>query len=372
MNKELNVLFLTNVPSPYRVLFFNELGKYCNLTVLYQRYQSSERDQKWVSSTTGNYTIKVLKGVKTGVDNAFCPSVLHFLNRKFDAIIICGISSPTEMLAIEYCRIMKIPYCIEGDGAFVGKGNRFKDQIKKHFIKGGELFFSTCKNHDAYYQKYGANENNIYRYNFTSVVEKDILKKTLTKKEKNEIRIRLGIKESFVVLAVGQFIPRKGFDVLLEAMREEKNLGVYIVGGKPTEQYSRYVSNNEMTNVHFVEFLDKEHLSDYYKMADVFVHPTREDIWGLVVNEALSKGLPVITTTRCNAGLELIRNGYNGFLIPPDNPDQLKQAIINAINSNAVLSINSLDCVRNYTIEKMAEQHISILLGNTTNTNKND
>ena len=59
---------------------------------------------------------------------------------------------------------------------------------------------------------------------------------------------------------------------------------------------------NDLTNVHFVGFKTKEQLEDYYRAADLFVLPTREDIWGLVVAEAMAYGLGVITTNRCNAG----------------------------------------------------------------------
>ena len=55
-------------------------------------------------------------------------------------------------------------------------------------------------------------------------------------------------------------------------------------------------------NVYFIEFKKSEELNEYYKAADIFVHPTREDIWGLVVNEAMAKGLPVVTTNNVLQG----------------------------------------------------------------------
>ena len=55
--------------------------------------------------------------------------------------------------------------------------------------------------------------------------------------------------------------------------------------------------------------------------------PTREDIWGLVINEALAYGLPTITTERCVAGLELIEDGVNGLLVPVGDVEALHQAM---------------------------------------------
>ena len=99
-----------------------------------------------------------------------------------------------------------------------------------------------------------------------------------------------------MILAVGQFIHRKGFDVLLQAARTmDKNIGIYIVGGKPTEEYLQIQKENNLTQIHFEGFKTKEELAMYFKAADIFVHPTREDIWGLVINESMAYGLPVVT-----------------------------------------------------------------------------
>ena len=90
--------------------------------------------------------------------------------------------------------------------------------------------------------------------------------------------------------------------------------------------------------------------------------PTREDIWGLVINEAMAYGLPVITTERCVAGLELIENGVNGYVVPVEDAAALAEKI------NAVLSADlhqmgeaSLEKIRPYTLENMAKTHAEIL-----------
>ena len=85
---------------------------------------------------------------------------------------------------------------------------------------------------------YAGENSTIYRYPFSSLGNKDIINTPLSQQEKNAIRKILDIKEPQMILAVGQFIHRKGFDVLLQAARTmDKNIGIYIVGGKPTEEY---------------------------------------------------------------------------------------------------------------------------------------
>ncbi len=357
------ILFLTNVPSPYRVRFFNKLSDSFDLTVLYQKENSSERDKKWVENSTNEYTSVFLKGVSTGVDNAFCPSVIKYLKKKYDAIIICGNASPTEILAIEWCKMKGISYCIEGDGAFVSSEKKgLKDKIKKHLIKDSAICFSTCQQHDRYYEYYGALKNTIERYRFSSITIKDVAEKCLDSKQKERIRLELGIEEANVFITVGQFIYRKGFDILLKSFSKfQDDCGLYIVGGKPTEDYINIIEKYNIKNVHFIGFQNKEDLKKYYFASDVFVLPTREDIWGLVVNEAMSCGLPVVTTERCNAGLELIDNKINGFVVPVEDEEALYEAMNYSLNHSNLMGIKALETIRNYTIETMVEDHVTIL-----------
>ena len=68
-------------------------------------------------------------------------------------------------------------------------------------------------------------------------------------------------------------------------------------------------------------------MTDYYRVADLFVLPTREDIWGLVVSEATAVGTPVNTTTNCGAGMEILKNGDGGRIVPPEDSDSLAIAM---------------------------------------------
>lgn len=355
----MKVLWLANIPSPYRVKFFNELGKYCELTVLFEKYTSSERDDSWKNFQAENFTAVFLKGKSVGVAEAFCPSVVKYLTKRWDHIVVTNSADPTGILAITYMRAKRIPYEIEGDGAFPGNVSGIKATLKRFLFTGADCCFSTARLHDEYYLQYGVSQSKIVRYPFSSVYEKDVLNSPPSQTEKMKIRRSMGITDTHMVLAVGQFIHRKGFDLLIQAAAQlDDDYGVYIVGGKPTEEYECMKEKLPHQNVHFIGFMQPEELGMYYQIADVFVHPTREDIWGLVINEAMAKGLPVVTTNRCIAGLEMIQHNKNGIIVEVDNVEEIAKAIQKCISQQEAMGTMACKVAMNYTIEQMAKHHL--------------
>lgn len=356
----MKVLFLTNIPSPYRVDFFQELGKLCDLTVLYELEKADDRAQSWKRNIKDkSYKEVYLQPVIKQTSSAWCPSVKKFLiNKKFDIIVVGVYSTPTGMTAIHYMKKKHIPYWVSCDGGMISADGKIKYWIKSYFLSGADGYLSSAKICDEYLIHYGAKKEKIYRYPFTSLYQKDILKELPTETEKQEIKLVLEIEEAFIFLAVGQFIHRKGYDLLIKAAQGlHKNTGIYIVGGNPTEEYLAIKKEMDLENIHFVGFQDKERLQQYYRAADVFVFPTREDIWGLVINEAMASGLPVITTDKCVAGVELVRG--NGEIIPAESIKELQKAMrdYEKMEKSELQkkAERSLEIIRGYSIEDMAK-----------------
>lgn len=358
----MKVLFLTNVPSPYRVDFFNELGKRCELTVLFEKQTSDERDNSWRNYSFENFKGIFLKGKSYKTDGAICFGVLKYLKRgAFDHIVCTNFSSPTGMMAIEYMRLKKIKYYLESDGGFPKNGKGFRELLKRHFIKGAKGYFSTGTTHDNYYLAYGAEKECIHRYPFTSLKSGDLLSSVPTCEEKVTLRKELGMQEKNIVLCVGQFIHRKGIDVLIKATKQfPKNTGVYVVGGIAPQEYIELAKG--MDSIHFVDFKLKDELRKYFMAADVFALPTRNDIWGLVINEAMSFGLPIVTTDKCIAGLELIKDGFNGYIVPVNDEAAVAEKICKIIDGETGSSMgqNALETISNYTFTGMTLAHLEI------------
>lgn len=132
-----------------------------------------------------------------------------------------------------------------------------------------------------------------------------------------------------VFLFIGQIIPRKGVDLLLEACVILYKQGYHdyslLVGGDgPQRQELELLSRSQglEESVRWVGWIDYQHLGSYFCNADVFVFPTLDDIWGMVVLEAMIFGKPVLCS-RWGGAAELITDGENGYVFDPREPEEL-------------------------------------------------
>lgn len=363
----MRILFITNIPSPYRIDFFNQLGQEHELKVIFEakKNKNDTRNEDWYKKEIVNFKAVFLKEGSME-DRKINWKILKYLKRNNqDIIIMTNYAYFTELLAILFLKIKRIPYLLEVDGGIIKKEKTLKRFFKSFIIRNAKGYISPSKNTDEFLNYYGVSNDIIYRYPFSSLKKNEILKSPINYKEKKKIKKELNIKEKKLVLSVGRFIPIKGFDTLIKSSAFlYEDIAICIIGGQATAEYIELVSKYKLTNLYFFNFKNKDELKKYYKAADLFVLPTRGDIWGLVINEAMSFGLPVITTDRCVAGLELIENYKNGFIIPINDEKKLAQKI-NLIFSNEnirkTMEKENIKKINNYTIEEMVNKHSDIL-----------
>ncbi len=371
MENRPRILFLANIPSPYRADFFEELGKNLDLTVLYETDRALDRDEKWLNKQAGaSYKRIFLKSRFRLSSSAFCPEVTSYLDpSKYDLIVVGVYSTPTGMYAISYMKRHKIPYVINCDGGMPGGTKGFKAWLKRHFLSGAEGYLSTGSLCDQYLTCYGAEPSKIFRYPFTSIRRERLCKEVPSAEEKRELREKLGLLSGKkVILSVGQFIPRKGYDLLIKAAGKLKEAGLdeqvsyRIIGGEELPEYREERTRMGISDMAFLPFMDSETLRDYYLAADLFVLPTREDIWGLVINEAMAAGLPVITTDACVAGMEMLPHKQQ-TIIPAEDIDALTDALESFLKSDVIwqnAGEENLRASEHFTIEEMARVHVDI------------
>lgn len=355
------ILFLTNLPSPYRVRFFSELGKHCDLLVVYERKNASDRDPKWTSTHKANYREAFLHGINTNADSTFSIDVIKFLRKEFDHIIIGMYGTPTAMLAIQYLRFHHRPFILSTDGGFSKDDQPMVRMIKTHFISSAAAWLSPGEVADQYLLHYGALKSKIFRYPFTSLGSDDLDRQRIGLAEKAELRQKFKLGDNKIILSVGQPIFRKGFDVLLSAFKKlnRNDITLCLVGGSRAA-FETVIGQRLPRNVITRNFMSKDTLDDYYRASDLFVLATREDIWGLVINEAMAKGLPVITTDRCGAGLELIDG--NGSIAQAGDIESLVRSLKFCLDSSELgkMASRSLDIIKHHTFSDMVNAHLNV------------
>lgn len=360
----MNILFVTNLLSPYRAKFFSELGRYCNLTVITELDKVESRDKKWIPEEFSNYKhIPLHLNPFYHDDLSIGMAVTNYIRKhKFDFIVFGVYTDPSQLIAIEYCKLMHRKFIISDDGGFLpSKVSFFKRIVKKQLLAGAVAYFTTSEVAKKSLLYYGAN-NIIFKFPFSSIYEKDVETLETLIPSKESIKKDLGITENKVVVYVGQFIYRKGVDILLQSigLGNFSDVGFYIIGGEITDEYKQIITKYKINNVKFLPF--QSAVYNYYKASDCFVLPTREDVWGLVVNEAVGCGAPVITTYKCLSGTEMIKDGENGYLVPSDDPKALADKLHLILDNPKLrekMRCNNLQLAKKYTIESMAKAHMN-------------
>ncbi len=357
----MKILIFSNVPSPYFVEYLNELGKLAEVTAVFDKHSFSHRDKSWTDFQAENFKLFYLSGIAVKKTMVLDASAIRYIMKNRDArIIIANPLTPTGMICIAYCRMRKIPYILQSEGGLPKNGKGFLEKVKTHFLKGAPLYLSGMGKKWEYFSYYGARPERIKQYPFASIHERDLISAPPDENEKKKIRQMLNIPYERMVLYVGRMIQIKGIDVLIQACKSIGNdTGVYFVGGAIpewlTDADKKYA---ESENFHFIAHTDFHTLKQFYLAADILVLPTRGDTWGLVINEAMTYGLPVITTKRCVAGVTLIEEGVNGYLVENEAPGAMRERIEYLLGNPDIrkkMGKENILKMKRYTYENMAK-----------------
>jgi glycosyltransferase involved in cell wall biosynthesis len=148
-----------------------------------------------------------------------------------------------------------------------------------------------------------------------------------------------------VFLFVGQVVPRKGLQLLLEACNKLQEQGyrhytLLVVGdGAQRVELEDYCQQQQLTDrVHWLGRVDYNQISACFQQADVFILPTLEDTWGVVVLEAMLFGKPVLCSSGAGTS-ELVTDGENGYVFDPQKPVMLAELMQKFIDRPDLIEI---------------------------------
>ena len=341
------VLYLTNIEVPYRVRFFNELAKHCDLTVMYERRKSANRDNKWASGEAKNYRVEYLDGKDVGDEYGFSWRILGLVKKNWDVVVIGCYNSRVQMLAMSYMRLNHIPFVINLDGEpFIGNG--LKAIVKMMMLKGADGYLTAGVKSGESLKAAIGDKRPVVPYFFSSLNDEEIAGNARSKEKREDY-----------VLVVGQYFDYKGMDVAFRVAYMDKSIRYKFVGmGKRTELFLREMG--EMPdNIEVIPFLQKAELEEEYRRCSLLLLPTRQECWGLVVNEAASFGTPIVSTWGSGAAMEFIGDAYPQFLAKPGDANSLLECVRQCLKAdNSEYSAYLKEVSKKYSIERNVDAHL--------------
>lgn len=347
----MKILVITDIPSPYKVTFLEMMSKYHSIDVLFQAKRSDERDDKWYKDTANLNCRYLNENQLIRFKELACLDIADydiFWNLKY-------IAWESMLMAIRF-RLKHKLNLMHADGGIYKDFGPFLNFGMRKAMGLNHYFTSSGRMTDQYYLGNGVKPDKIFHYHFSSVLKSDIKFSDCTKRhDKNTV---------FELLSVGQPIHRKGFDVLLKAIVPLSNVNLTIIGGKANEECQSIMDEYDLGNrVTFLPFMPFDELKNYYLNSDIFVFPTREDIWGLVLNEAMIFGLPIISTNNCVAAVEFENLYHNCICVDVDDSNQLQNAIetvMNDDNLRIIMAESSRKYAHEVTIDQMVLDYCNI------------
>lgn len=238
----------------------------------------------------------------------------------------------------------------------------YKELIKRFIIKNCNAFNVYGTKSREYLIKLGAQKDNIFIVGNNTDNAFYYNETMKWKKERLSLCQGFGIPEKNF-LYIGRFSSEKNIFTLLDAYGRttgwDSGWGLILIGSGPQKQeIESYIENSGIKNVFMPGFKQKDEIPKFLAVSDVFILPSISETWGLVVNEAMAAGLPVIVSKKCGCYPDLVRDGENGFSFNPLDKDGLFNIMKEIVDGKMDLKRmgeSSLEIVKGYTPERAAK-----------------
>lgn len=347
--KNLKVIIIHNIMAPCRFPLFSEIAKdpTINLEVWFLSESAQNRRWRVNSEIKLPFKYRVLPKVEvnfrrkdlfTWIFNPTFP--IDFLKSNCDVLISAGWLDFASQFGFFLCKLLDKPFVLWSESTINEPSWRrnLAMPLVRTMVKNSDACIPTSTRAEEYLLQLGANPEKIFLGISTVDIKHFARVCKVTSEQKENLKQELGIKTERLILYVGQFLGRKGIKSLLSAFKIIKkthdDIGLLLVGYGPQEEELKEIRKREgLRDVYFSGHVEVEEMPKMYGLADIFVLPSTEETFGLVINEAMAAGLPVITTDKVGASLDLIKEGYNGYIVPAADRQALAEALLKIIKS---------------------------------------
>ena len=339
------VLIITNIISPYRIPLFNHINTKGDFKFKVIALAANEKNRNWkVNKNKIEFNYDTLKGISFFIQKKDWPIHinygLHRMIRQYDpdVLITSGYDSIAYWEAFLYSKLYNKKFILwNGSTLLSSKENTgIIAQFKKFIIKHSDRYITYGSKSKEYLENYNAKKRDINVG--LNTVNIDYFYFKVEKYRNTNLYLQERAKyPKIIFLFVGQFIERKGIKELIDVAEKinNKDVGFIIVGDGPLKKnLERFVKKHNLKNIYFTGFIQKNNLYKYYSMADVLVVPSKEEVWGLVVNEGLASGNYIIASDQVGSVYDVIKDNRFGKIYSYDERSNgLKKSLDFCINN---------------------------------------
>lgn len=359
------LVIITEIIAPYRIPVFNALAKHpeIDLKVIFLAKNDPATRQWRVYTDEIRFAYEILPSWRTRLKkynlllNQKVVAALRKANP--DAIVCGGYNYLASWQALRWAWRNGVPFLLwcESTAKDNRAGHRVVESLKKNFFDKCDGCIVPGTASGQYARQMGVSPERIFTA--PNAVDNDLFASRANDARRNAVSVRaeLDLPAQYFLFA-GRLVKSKGVFELWEAYgslneRLRSQFGLVFAGDGPLRRELESIAMSITPGaIRFAGFAQRDELASYYGLSDCLVFPTHSDPWGLVVNEAMACGLPIICGENAGCGADLLK--ANGRLVDSRNVDQLvhaMQEVASDADLRRQMSRESLRIIRNYSPE---------------------
>lgn len=332
------LLILTEIIAPYRIPVFNVLARdpEIDLEVVFLAETDPATRQWHIYADEIRFSYSVLPSWRTRLGehtilvNQNVPAVLQELAP--DVILCGGYNYLASWQAQRWAQQNRVNFLLwsESTGADQRSESRVIESLKRKFFAKCDGFVVPGTSAHAYVRQIEDSTKPVFIAPNAVDSQRFAANAEFARADASRRRVKLGLPLRYF-LFVGRLLKSKGVLELVEAYgswsdKLRSEVGLIFAGDGPLRSELEFRSRSIFPGtVHFAGFVHRDELASYYALADCLVFPTHSDTWGLVVNEAMVCGLPIICSEVAGCAADLIK--ANGLTTAPRDVQQLARAM---------------------------------------------
>ena len=359
------LVILTEIISPYRIPLFNTLAQNAevDLHVIFLAETDPDLRQWQIHKEGIEFSYQILRSWRRrfGRYNALLNrGVGRALAEAAPDVILCGgYNYVASWQALFWARAYNVPFFLwsESNVQDLRRGHVVVELLKTKFLRRCSGFVVPGQSALEYLRIQKVEERTVFVA--PNAVDNDFFAAAAKAARRDAVRWRreLDLPERYF-LFVGRVVREKGVFELLsayakleESMRQQ--VGLVLVGdGACRPQLELQAASISPGVVRFAGFAQQGQLATHYALAEMLILPTYTDTWGLVVNEAMACGLPVIVSKVAGCAADLVKENWNGLLVEPRDVSSLTSAMRSLADRpdlRATMGANSMQHISRYS-----------------------